>query len=213
MLRPDTFSDYVEKLSAKLQDGTRGSQNLVLVRELADLRLQVQTLSTAIAALASYQEIAPLLRPPEGEKVARLPRRAFVDASQHLQMLDGFHAIEYTESGVAYRWTGPLLRFRFSVWVDRTAPVDATLSALSCGNPANMQSTVLWVDAMRYPTRWDEARNALVCEGILPRDFAGLSVFEFELARLVEDKDASDLRELGLPFRSFEAISREVTHG
>jgi hypothetical protein len=209
MVRPDNLSDYVEKMSAKLQDGNRRGQTLLLLREIADLRLQVQTLSTAIAALTSYQEIAPLLQPPAEQSTLILPRRAHLDASQHLQVLDGFYALEYTQSGVPYRWTGPQLRFRFGVWIDRSEPVDVTLSVIFCGNPGNVLNTHLFIDEVRYPVRFDEMQNLFIVEGILPRSFRGLSLFEFELAGHFEDKDSSELRDLGVPFRSFEARCRD----
>ncbi len=209
MVRPDNFSDYVEKMSVKLQDGTRRSQNLLLLREIADLRLQVQTLSSAIAALASYQEIAPLIHPPAESAALQLPRRVSLDASQHLQVIDGFYALEYTDSGIPYRWTGPHRRFRLSVWLDRSVPVDVTLSVIFCGSPGNLLNTYLFVDEVRYPARYDDSQNLFVVQGVLPRAFQGISVFEFELAGPFEDKDPSDLRDLGVPFRSFEARCRD----
>ncbi len=206
MVRPETPSTYVAAMSAQLQDGTRRSHTLLLLREIADLRLQVQTLSDALAALASYQDIAPLLRPPAPDAAElRLPRHVHLDASQHLQLIDGFYGLEYTDRGLPYRWTGPRLRFRFNVWIDRAAAVDVALSVIACGNPGNARGTHLFVDSVRYPVRYDEARAVFLATGILPRRFHGISVFEFELAGPVEDGDPNDLRVLGVPFCAFEA--------
>jgi hypothetical protein len=209
MQRTETFSEYVDRLSAKLQDGSRSSQTQVLVREIADLRLQVQSLSAAIAALASYQEIAPLLQGPDTSSL-QLPRRVHLDASQHLHMLDGFYALEYTESGMAYRWTGPRPRFRFSVWIDRQSLVDVALSVIFCGNPGNVLNTRLFVDDVMYLARFDGDRNVFHVEGVRPREHRGLSVFEFELAGPFVDPHSQDTRELGLPFVAFEAVCRET---
>jgi hypothetical protein len=86
--------------------------------------------------------------------------------------------------------------------------VDAKLYVIFPGNPANVMNIKLFLDGIRCPLTYDDAIQAFVATGIPPRDFFGLSVFEFELAAHYDEKDPSDVRDLGLPFCAFEAVSR-----
>jgi len=209
MARLLSFSEYVDKIISKLQSSGRAEQNLILVREIADLRMQVAAIANSVSALASYQEIAEALHADESDAVhPKLPGHVHIDASQHLQLLEGFYALEYTEAGMAYRWTGPSRRFRFAVWIDRTVPVDVRLQVLFPGNPANVMNSRLLVGNIEFMLTYNDLQNVFAAEGIPPRSFHGVTIFEFELAALVEDKDPNDQRELGIPFCAFVATAR-----
>lgn len=210
MSRLETFSEYVEKIVTRLQSGSRSNQNVVLVREIAELRMQVRSLAHSVSALASYQEIADQLKAPEdGSARPPLPRVMRIDAAQHLQLLDGFYSLEYTPSGLAYRWTGPMRRFRFTAWIDRTVPVDARLRVIAPGHFANLLNTRLFVDDVEYKVDYRDADTVFEATGIATRTAYGVSIFEFELASSIEDKDPNDERELGVPFCVFEATAQE----
>ncbi len=207
MARTQNFSEYVATIANRLQKADRADQTTILVREIAELRMQVQSMAQSMAAMASYQEIADRLAPTQAETA--LPASVQIDASQHLQLLDGFYALEYSDAGRAYRWTGPSLRFRFGVWVDRSVPVNARLHVLFAGNPANIAGMHLSVDDVRCQVRFDDRQKVFVATNIPTRSFNGLSIFEYELAGHHPDKDINDLRELGLPFWMFEVAVTE----
>jgi hypothetical protein len=210
MSRLETFSEYVDKIIARLQSGSRSDQNAILVREIAELRLQLRTVASSVAALASYQEISDQLQPTEqGGTTPALPRSVRLDASQHLQLLDGFYALEYTESGQAYRWTGPSRRFRFAVWVDRTVPIDVRLHVIFPASLANIVNTRLFVDDVAHALFYNDSDKVFAATGVPPRAFYGLTIFEFEIASPYEDKIPSDHRELGIPFCAFEVMAQD----
>ncbi len=210
MARFESLSSYVEKMTARLRLADRHDQSVILVREIAELRLQMQNMAQSVSALASFCELGARFDAERGELAAPpLPGMVRIDASQGLHLLDGFYDLEHTPQGRAFRWTGPQRRFRFSVWIDRTRPVDVTLHVLFRGHAANATGMRLFVDGRPNPVRFDASREAFIATDVAPEPLRDLSVFEFESASPQPVEDRAETRELGVPFAMFEVAIQD----
>lgn len=212
MLGGQSFSEYVQALRRQLREPGRSDQLDVLINELANLRLQIRNLTNIVSALAVYQEAAGFL--PEtikdGEVRRRLPLSVLIDATHHLPLAEGFHGIEYTDAGVAFRWTGPPKLFRFNVWIDRSSAISLQLNAFHCGHPLNELNTRLYVDGVGMPVRWDSERVAFISGNIQSAHSTQMTTIEFELAASFAAKSDDDNRQLGIPFCSLAIDSKKV---
>jgi hypothetical protein len=113
---------------------------------------------------------APVARPDPG--TAGLPARFEAEAAEMLRMADGFHALEWGRAG-AFRWTGPGHDARFEAFLDRSAPLKATLSLLQIGDPANEEALQLLVDGTAHALKRDTRSNAYFAGPIAPRERGG----------------------------------------
>ena len=118
----------------------------VLAKEVRDLRRVV----AALTELQRFQDVAVqrhALRPWISPTGARLDARDFVDSAE------GIHFLEYSDTGAAYRWTGPghFTRFRFQV--SRKVPMLVRLNLFSRGQNSGSETLTIDVDGSVYILR------------------------------------------------------------
>lgn len=69
--------------------------------------------------------------PMQGTLQRPLMKRVGVTAKMFCNSADGFHDLEHTQDGTAFRWTGPRPEFRFLVHIDRQQACLAELILIS----------------------------------------------------------------------------------
>jgi hypothetical protein len=101
---------------------------------------------------------------------AHLAAREFVEAGS------GFHSLEYGDSDVAFRWTGPESSTRLIFWVDRSRPIQVRIGVLSLGASAPGTPVLVEVDGVDHVAAYDAAGKALVVAPVAPRPQLGPTV-------------------------------------
>ncbi len=78
-----------------------------------------------------------------------------VTAEGAFEEADGFHKLEYTNNGLAYRWTGPTPSFKFVLFLDRSRRLETALNLckFSLGDGMTVRA---YVDGAL--AKWDDVR-------------------------------------------------------
>lgn len=184
-------------------DGNADPSELIaaLRAEVADLRArldaQERILQLRDAALAE----APQATPPAAD-LPPLPDHFDIAADQLLPAQDGFYQLEWGPEG-AFRWTGPVQDVGFDAWLDRSAPLVATLRLFHFGTPANAGELVLEVDGTAYPLAREGKDKVLRSEPIATRPGDGPTRLTLRVPHLHSPaaRGAADKRVLGVAFQ------------
>lgn len=186
-------------------------QDLAALRaEVAELRARLDSFERILqlrdAALAAAPPPPPPLEPaPAREREpdpAPLPTTFEIAADQLLPVQDGFYQLEWGPEG-AFRWTGPGPEVRFEAWIDRSAPLVATLRLFHLGIPANARDLTLEVDGATHPLLRQGAEKVFRAGPIAPRAAAGPTCLTLHVAHVHRpaDRGLSDKRTLGVAFQ------------
>jgi hypothetical protein len=102
----------------------------------------------------------------EADGSRRQDRKVIITAKALPDRSGGFHNLEHTTNGTAFRWTGPGPESRFTLRVDRTRPVLLKFRILSLGKNGRADLTVE-VDNETYPLREGESHHDVFVAGPL----------------------------------------------
>lgn len=174
--------------------------------EVADLRARLESYERILqlrdAAVAAVTPVPSA--PPTSPAVqpARLPDHFDISADQLLPTQDGFYQLEWLPEG-ALRWTGPGPDVLFEAWIDRSAPLVATIRLFHFGTPANAQDLTLEVDGTTYAFARQGADKLLRSDPIAPRPGDGATCLTLRVPHLHSPAahGASDTRILGVAFQ------------
>jgi hypothetical protein len=121
-----------------------------LIEECVSLSDRVASLARRLAEVErSAETILDLLEfplPKHGALSAPLMKRVVVTAKMFRNPADGFHALESSADGTAFRWTGPQPEFRFMVYVDRRRSCRGELILIDSGRFDGLAEIACYVD-------------------------------------------------------------------
>src|SRR5579871_3804580 len=92
-----------------------------LADEIALLHDKIEQVQRELRGFESYRILREQLALTDdaGNAGRLMPDYVEIGAAENLEAQDGFHGIEYTPDGSAYRWTEPGRTFTFRVFIDR----------------------------------------------------------------------------------------------
>lgn len=174
----------------------------------ADITALRAELAELHGRLESFERILQLRdavadRPPgPAAGLPALPDSFEIAADQLLPAQDGFYQLEWGPEG-AFRWTGPGADVHFEAWLDRSAPLVATLRIFHFGTPANAKDLVLEVDGTAYPLTRVANQKVLKSDPIVPRPGEGPTRLTMRVAHLhsPSQRGQADKRMLGVAFQ------------
>ncbi|MBV9991203.1 MAG: hypothetical protein JOZ72_07900 [Alphaproteobacteria bacterium] len=211
--------DDERDLEVRLQNllAKRG-QELVkgLVEEVSSLHREIAGLKRELGALADYQATRARWLEIDGAttRTLRLPTTVTIEADHLLRPRDGFYAMEYTDVGRPFRWTGPLPQFSFDVFIDRRPGVDLKLEALSCIDFEQQKDVMLVVDGAPVSVELEPNGSGFDWMAFLPpRDDARSSNIVFVLPAVLTPSDGNDPRPMGIAFARLTLVARESAPG
>lgn len=182
--------------------------NLATLRaEVAELRARLDSYERILQLRDAALAAAPLSLSPGSPPVPEpdptpLPTTFEIAADQLLPVQDGFYQLEWGPEG-AFRWTGPAPEVRFEAWIDRSAPLVATLRLFHLGTPANAKDLTLEVDGATYPLARQGAEKLFLSDPIGPRTADGPTRVTLQVAHIHSpaDRGQADKRILGVAFQ------------
>ena len=208
--------DDERDLDARLQHllAKRG-QELVrgLVEEVSSLHREIVALKRELGALADYQATRDRWLAVDGAttRMLRLPTTVTVEADHLLRPRDGFYAMEYTDVGRPFRWTGPTPQFSFDIFIDRRQGVDLKLEALSCIDFEAQKDVMLVVDGAAAPVELVPAGTGFDLIAELPARSDGRSSnIVFVLPAVLTPPDGNDPRPMGIAFARLSLVARDA---
>lgn len=131
-----------------------------------------------------------------------LPHTFETAADQLLPTQDGFYQLEWGPDG-ALRWTGPGHEVHFEAWIDRSAPLVATLRLFHFGTHENSKDLSIEVDGQRYALQREGTEKTLRSDPIAPRPGDGATRLTLHVPHIhsPSDRGAADKRRLGVAFQ------------
>ena len=147
---------------ALIEEFGRLSESIISIsRKLADLERSTE----AILALLDF----PL--PKQGALQTPLMKRVVVTAKMFCNPADGFHSLEFSPDGTAFRWTGPRPEFRFMVYVDRRQSCRAELILIDSIRMHDVAEIACYIDRSWAPSelRRDDAEKFVRVSVDLPK--------------------------------------------
>ena len=181
-----------------------------LVAELARQQVQIEELELQLRAMRAQQVVRDVLLPQaivtyKGVSVAH------VDAGMPLDARRGFYSLEYDGRGRPFRWTGPSPSFYFDIHLDRSAPLQFTLS-LASGLGEASDEVRAFCDGAELVCQRHDLSDATEWTGILyPREALGLTRLTFLPRQMFSPAasggDEADLRTLGVVFRELHVMA------
>jgi hypothetical protein len=173
--------------------------------DLATLRTDLDTLRARLDTLERILQLrdAAFPPPPEEQAPAPLPATFDIAADQLLPAQDGFHQLEWGPEG-AFRWTGAEGALRFEAWIDRAAPLVATLRLFHLGTPANAREMTIEADGTSLPLHRDGTTKVFRSDPIPPRPGGGATILVVRVPHLhcPAEQGKSDRRTLGVAFQA-----------
>jgi hypothetical protein len=172
--------------------------------EVADIRARLESYERVLqlreASLGAFSQA--ISRSRSAADAAPLPDRHSITADQLLPAQDGFYQLEWGPDG-ALRWTGPGQEVHFEAWIDRTAPLIATLRLFHFGTPENSKDLSIEVDGQRYALHRQGAEKILKSDPIAPRQGDGATRLTLHVPHIhsPSDRGAADKRRLGIAFQ------------
>ncbi|MEO3475449.1 hypothetical protein AAFN86_26595 [Roseomonas sp. CAU 1739] len=172
--------------------------------ELAELRARFDAFERIIQLRDAMDRAAAAgaaVVPPA--PAAALPSDYEIAADQLLPAQDGFYQLEWGPEG-AFRWTGPGEDVHFEAWLDRSAPLRATLTLFHFGTPANAKDMTILVDGIAVTLEREGAGKVLHAAPIPPRDGDGPTLFTLHVPHVhspAAARGAADRRRLGIAFQ------------
>ena len=176
---PDGQHSHLLRIAARIEDMRA---EIAAIRDRVDLygrALQIRDAAMALRAAPPAPDATA--RPDPG--TAGLPRRFEAMAAEMLRTADGFHTLEWGRAG-AFRWTGPGHDARFEAWIDRRAPMTATVTLAQIGDPANEATLELVVDGASFPLGRQGSTNAFLAGPIPARTTGGATEIRLRVAHL-----------------------------
>ena len=201
-----TEGEIRQRVRAALLD-KRGSELILsLVEEIVNLNIRTELALRQIQALKSFESLKDHLITVDAAKTADpRPTALKLDASQLFNPKDGFHNLEYSPTGVPYRWTGPTREFSFNVFVGRTQPVALALRATKLMEPELQSELVLIADGEPMNLTFEREDDAWVARAVLPaRTDLGATHLVFVSASVASPPDSADARTLGIAFSELD---------
>ncbi len=176
--------------------------------EVALLRTEVAQLRARLDAFERILQIRdaalgePSQRSVAASFAAPLPQSYDIAADQLLPAQDGFYQLEWGPEG-AFRWTGPGDSVHFEAWIDRAAPLIATIRIFHFGTPTNAKDLMIEVDGARYALQREDAGKVLHSEPIAPRPGDGPTRVSLIVPHMhsPSERGAADKRRLGVAFQ------------
>jgi hypothetical protein len=179
-------------------EGAKQDDFEALRAEVADLRARLDTFERILQLRdAALPPVAPDPTPTP------LPPTHDIAADQLLAAQDGFHQLEWGTEG-AFRWTGAEGALRFEAWIDRAAPLVATLRLFHLGTPANGKAMTIEVDGLTLALKRDGSSKVFHSDPIPPRPGSGPTILVVRVPHLhcPADQGKADKRTLGVAFQS-----------
>ncbi|MBW6396498.1 hypothetical protein KPL78_01510 [Roseomonas sp. HJA6] len=178
------------------------AENIIgtLRAEVAELRARIDAFERILQLRdAAIAQAAPA---PPPAPAAALPTTHTIEADQLLPVQDGFYQLEWGPEG-AFRWTGPREEVHFEAWIDRSAPLVATVQLFHLGTPANGKDMAVVVDGAAYPLLREGTSKVLKSEPIAPRAGDGPTRFTLRVPHMHSPsaRGAADKRQLGVAFQ------------
>jgi hypothetical protein len=195
-------------LSKRGQELVRG-----LVEEFSILSREIAGLKRELSALADYQEARDrwLVLDDLVEKNLHLPRIVVIEPDQLLRPRDGFYPVEYTSSGVPFRWTGPSVQFSFDLYIDRRHGADLRLEVLNSVDFSAQKNLTLLVDSTIVPLKITQEGNGFNASAVLPRSTEGRSTsIVFVLPAVIVPPESNETRSLGVAFGRLTVAARNA---
>jgi hypothetical protein len=183
-----------------------------ITEEILRCHKETARLRRELSALTDYQATKDqwLLWETHRPTEVRFPHKIMIQADEFLDARDGFYAVEYTEKGVPFCWTGPSPRFSFEVFVDRSTQSDLVLEAFQCLNLEIQKNMSLIVDGEPTSLELRNGPPGLQFHAVLPkRDSAGGTHLVFLMPRQLSP-GTGDPRPLGLSFVKLTVRPKEV---
>jgi hypothetical protein len=195
-----------------------------IVMELARLQAQLAHLQKALGSMETRQQTLELALSAKEILVAethldyRLPHTLGIEADHLLNPEDGFYNLEHDGRGRPYRWTGPGRAFRFTLYIDRSAPHRVTAAFFSALDPTVFGAVQCYVDQKPVKTAYAfEGETHRICADIpaRPADAGVRTTVTFMLPEVRSPRDldpkSNDARLLGLAFSSLSVSPIEST--
>ena len=163
-----------------------------LTAEIGSLRRQRQTASAFErfrGALLSHYATPPCTPPA----TCRLEAQNFTEAAE------GIYFLEFAPSGTGFHWTGPDPVSRFTLFVDRSVPVQVRLSLFSRGRLSERDTMTAEIDGMSYPLAQTGQSGEFVAGPVPPRAGERHTEIALEVPVLFSpDAGSGDSRRLGV---------------
>jgi hypothetical protein len=132
-------------------------------------------------------------------QAAKLPGSVTIEPDQMLSPRDGFYPAEITDSGRAFRWTGPTREFSYEVYVERSQGAGLKLEVLNCIDYEAQKDLKLLVDGQPVPLESTQVGSGFEVQAQLPPSGEGrASNLLFVVPAVLAPPDSSDDRLLGV---------------
>jgi hypothetical protein len=155
--------------------------------------------ANAFNSVEAHKQAQPSVSNGSDELHRQNREETLVTAKALSEGSEGFHTLEYSAKGSAFRWTGPGPESRFTLWINRTRPVVLTFRIISLGDNRPADLTVE-VDGEIYPLREGNRSRATFAAGPLKaRSGNGPTKATLRVSHLVRPSEgADDKRTLGV---------------
>jgi hypothetical protein len=193
----------------EMQGGAPGFDSIQVVMDrLALLEAEVGRLRNALAILQDlerYRDALPLTAAGDG---VALHSACVLDALDFVQAGAGFHQLEYSPSGLPYRWTGPGPSAHLTFWLDRTRPILVRIAVHSFGATGEETPIQIDVDGEPFLAPREPGMLGLLAGPVPPRDTPGPTHVTIHAPQVFSPARAggSDTRLLGLALSRIELL-------
>jgi hypothetical protein len=180
----------------------------VLAERLTLLEAEVSRLRTSLAtleALERYRDMVPLAE--TGGELA-LHRTCVIEALDFIQAGAGFHHLEYSPSGIPYRWTGPGPSSHLTLWLDRSRPIIVRISMHAFGAAGEDAPILIDVDNKTFTAEREAGSSVIVAGPVQPRTAPGPTHLVIHAPQMFSPSQAggTDVRMLGVALSRIELL-------
>ena len=210
-----------EEAILKALEGAQGEELLrKLASVLAAQERRIDELASSLQLLTIYEkhggaQLSALVDTMPDRKPAAAPRYASsyeVSASDYLLEADGFHAVEYGNGGLAFRWAAIAGTMRFAFYVDRSLPLAMELVFFNSVNPSNYEKMLLVEGESEVPIVRADVDGQVRLASVLPaRQYAGETNLTLHIP-YVRRLGAEDARVAGVAFHKL-TVGPQGTEG
>jgi hypothetical protein len=167
-----------------------------LTGEVASLRQRLETIST-------FERLHDVVLSRYPTHPYSPPSSSRLEARDFMESTEGIYFLEYTHSGVAFRWTGPGHFTRFTFFVDRSVPVRVRLNLFSLGRISNNDPLSADIDGITYLFTQTDKTDQFVAGPVPPRTGERRTDVILHVPVLFSPEDKSgDSRQLGVAVTS-----------
>ncbi len=185
------------------RNGPGDSAVTALREEVRALTSEVRELRRKLTVLEQVERLRDVV-------MLRYPTRPWAQptrirlAARDAAMVEGLYYVETSESGIAYRWTGPdhVTRFRFNV--DRRAPLCVRLGLLSPGRNSDQVPLTVEVEGATFALLPADGSDMLQSGPLPPRDDQEPTelLLHVPVLHCPQDHGFNDTRRLGVAITS-----------